>query len=245
MNDQTQAVFLVGANPIPVRVQAEVLQNASKGPEMTIQGIANNRERRIRVLSALASVGLNNHVKVTVSLPDNKHEHLIGGVLDLAIAVSVLEATGKIKSQGFTFIGELGLDGSLRPVRGVLPMVMHCRTPVYVPTANAQEAAAAHGEVCHASSLKDVIKAFSTGMHTRTKHAELQPRPALVDLADIKGHEPAKRALEIAAAGGHHLLLIGPLGSGKSILAKAMQGILPELSRQEALESASVHSIAG
>lgn len=175
-----------------------------------------------------------------------------GGRYDLAIALGVLAASSQIAADaldGQEFIGELGLDGSLRPVPGILPAALATRAHnrrLVVPAANAPEAALAEGlPVCGARTLLDVCGALAG--HSPLPAARPPACAAAgtggADLADVRGQPQGRRALEVAAAGGHGLLLIGPPGSGKSMLAQRLPGILPPMTDDEALETAVVASV--
>ncbi len=210
------------------------------------------RESRDRVRAAVLSSDRKwPKQSITVNLaPAGRRK--AGAGLDLAIAVGVLVADGQLPPEsavGFGFIGELGLDGSLRRVPGVAPMVAVLDSvDAVVPVGSSAEAhAAATGTVRVASTLSEVLDAL-------TRRAGWPPdpgpsvdgaEPVAPDLADVRGQPVARRALEIAAAGGHHLLLVGPPGSGKTMLAQRLTGLLPPLDRARALEATMVHSAAG
>ncbi len=175
-----------------------------------------------------------------------------GGRFDLPIALGILAASGQIRSEGlgkYEFAGELALSGELRPIRGVLPVALHARNAdriLLVPLDNADEAALVGGTVLGARHLLDVCAHLG-----RTVPISPQPRPAHTtvqpsedDLADVRGQHHARRALEVAAAGGHSLLLVGPPGTGKTMLASRLPGILPAMSEAEALEAAAIASIS-
>ena len=182
-----------------------------------------------------------------------------GTGLDLPIAVALLAADGQIQSlptEGTVLVGELALDGTLRPVRGALPFAMAAREAgrrrLVIPSANVLEARLAEGiDVVGVGSLADVA-AFTRGI--RVPQAGLDTHSALreatagycgPDLAEVRGQAVARRALEVAAAGGHHLLLVGPPGSGKTMLARRLPGILPPMTLEEAIDVTRVWSAAG
>jgi len=172
---------------------------------------------------------------------------------DLPIALGILAASGQLEGSAladYEFAGELSLTGELRPVRGAFAMALHAKRgqrAFVLPAANADEAAlAGHARVLPAETLLEVC-AHLAGERTigRRRRRAREGRPDAVDLRDVRGQSAAKRALEVAAAGGHGVLLIGPPGAGKSMLAARFPGLLPPLSEVEALEVAAVHSVSG
>jgi Holliday junction resolvase-like predicted endonuclease len=177
-----------------------------------------------------------------------------GSGFDLALAAAVLAADGAVPVDsvaGLVLLGELGLDGSVRAVRGVLPAVLAAaragRPTVVVPAGNAGEAALVEGvEVLAAGTLAEVV-AHLRGRATLPPHTRrlLPPAPPGPDLGDVVGQPIGRRAVEVAAAGGHHLFLSGPPGAGKTMLAERLPGLLPPLDEREALEVTAIHSVAG
>ncbi|HEX7326218.1 MAG TPA: YifB family Mg chelatase-like AAA ATPase [Rhodanobacteraceae bacterium] len=177
-----------------------------------------------------------------------------GGRFDLAIALGILAAGGQVPGdalQGHEFLGELALSGALRPVPGVLPALLrarHDKRCVIVPAANSDEAALLDGiDVRIADSLAEVCAHLrgDAKLAAPTARAAVPPTAATSDLGDVRGQLHARRALEVAAAGSHHLLMIGPPGTGKSMLAARLPGILPPMTEAEAIDTCSVRSVTG
>jgi len=218
-------------------------------------------ESKDRVCAAIKNSGCNSpkseNQKVVVSLApaELKKE---GPVFDLPIALAYLLVSKQVyfEPEGRMFLGELALDGRIRPVRGVLSLVKFAKEEgygeVYVPAENAKEAALIGGlKIFPCRSLEDLLRHFD-----RVNPFPLEEQPVtdidfvgleetVLDFSDVKGQETAKRGLEIAAAGGHNIAMTGPAGTGKTMLAKALPSILPPLSFEEILETTSIHSIAG
>ena len=242
---------LVGVEGRPIEVEVHV----SRGlPSFTVVGLpdASCREARDRVRAAILSSGLAwpQH-RVTVNLaPSGLRKG--GAGLDLPIAVALLAADGQLgtdRISGMGFLGELGLDGSIRRVGGVLPLVDAIRSgKVVVPASCAAEAALVRpGDVHAAGSLGELVSVLK-GERNWPATAELpageEPRTG-PDMSDVRGQPMGRLAAEVAAAGGHHVLFVGPPGAGKTMLAERIPGLLPSLSTDEALEVSRVHSAAG
>jgi magnesium chelatase family protein len=246
---------VLGAEAHLVRVEADA---ASGFPRFTMVGLADSavRESESRIRSALRNCGYGFKWdrRITVNLAPASLRK-VGSSYDLATAVGLLSADGIVPAgplRDVLLVGELALDGSVRPVSGVLPMVLMARREgieaVVVPAANAAEAALVTGaRVYPARSLHEAVEL--AGAETRPDPPPTPSLPALprfvADLCEVRGQAAARRSLEIAAAGGHNLLLHGPPGSGKTMLARRLPGLLPPLSLEEALETLAVHSAAG
>ncbi|POZ63864.1 YifB family Mg chelatase-like AAA ATPase [Chromobacterium alticapitis] len=223
-------------------------------PAFNIVGLpeAEVRESRERVRAAILTSGFEfpaRRITVNLAPADIPKD---SGRFDLPIAIGILQATGQIKCDGidqYEFAGELALGGALRPVRGALAMACRCQAAgraFILPADSAAEAAVAEGAKIYGVASLLQACAFLNGLQPLEPLAppEGAVAPNYPDLADVKGQSVARGALEIAAAGGHSLLLMGPPGTGKSMLASRLPGLLPPLSPQEALESAAVQSLA-
>lgn len=247
---QTRALDGLQAPPVTVEVHV-----ANGLPAFSLVGLADAevREARDRVRAALLSSGFEFPARrITVNLaPADLPKD--SGRFDLPIALGLLAASGQLPAlnlQDYEFAGELSLTGSLRPVRGALALALACQSAgrtLILPVASGSEAALADGAVIRvAETLREVCAhlmgedALPAPQKPDLDHSALYP-----DLADVKGQAQAKRALEIAATGGHALLMLGPPGTGKSMLATRLPGILPPLTKEAALESAGILSLAG
>ena len=255
---------LVGLQAPAVTVEVHM---ANGLPSFTLVGLADVevKEARERVRSALQNSGLDfpHNQRITVNLaPADLPKD--SGRLDLPIALGILAASGQIdasKLAGYEFAGELSLSGELRPVRGALAMSLvlrqqQVRTRLVLPPGSAEEAALVPDtEVFRALHLLDVVQQFlppsnepppePTDGWARMAPSTPSAPPRYANLSDVKGQAGVKRVLEIAAAGGHSLLMVGPPGSGKSMLAQRFAGLLPPMSIEDALESAAIASLAG
>ena len=258
---------LLGLEAKPVCVEVHL---ANGLPSFTLVGLAETevKEARERVRSAIQNTGLefpgNKRITVNLAPADLPKD---SGRFDLPIALGILAASGQIdasKLKGYEFAGELSLGGDLRPVRGALAMSLALATQtqqvagplprLVLPESSAQEAALVpDAEIYQARHLLDVVRQFLPGEAapeildgwSRVTTAERQGHAHYADMADVKGQAAARRALEIAAAGGHSVLMMGAPGSGKSMLAQRFAGLLPAMTTSEALESAAVASLGG
>lgn len=254
---KTYCAAVMGLEAVAVTIEV----NIARGTMLHMSGLADTavRESIDRIRAALSNTGYKfptAEITINMAPADIRKE---GSCYDLPLAIAILAANGKITSdelENYMLVGELGLDGRLLPIRGALPIAIKARADKYkgliVPSQNVCEAAVVNNlEVYGMDSLYDVVKFFNNGpslsptvIDTRKEffdHQEIFE----YDFADVRGQESVKRALEVAAAGGHNLIMIGPPGSGKSMMAKRLPSILPPLSLSESLETTQIHSVAG
>lgn len=253
MLSQIRSMGLLGIQGFAVEVQTDVSGGL---PTFEVVGLPDNavKESRERVRAAIKNCGLEfpaRRITVNLAPADRKKE---GALYDLPILLGILSASSQLAGlpEDAVFLGEVSLDGSLRRVSGVLPMALEARKQgvktLFLPRENAKEATLADGlTVYGVGHVKELLEYFAG-------EAELTPETPWVpastaldvpDFGDVCGQENIKRAVEIAATGGHNILLVGPPGGGKSMIARRIPGILPDLSHEEALESTAIHSVRG
>ncbi|MUH37179.1 ATP-binding protein [Zobellia amurskyensis] len=249
------AVFGVDATTITVEV------NVDKGVGYHLVGLPDNaiKESNYRIAAALLNNGYKiPGKKITLNLApaDLRKE---GSAYDLTLAIGILTASGQIKSENvekYIIMGELSLDGSLHPIKGALPIAIKAQEEGFegfiLPKENAKEAAIVSDlKVFGVENISEVIEFFDNGtpleqtiINTREEFYKTLDFPEF-DFADVKGQESIKRSMEIAAAGGHNIILVGPPGAGKTMLAKRLPSILPPMTLHEALETTKIHSVVG
>ena len=255
----------LGIDAVPVTIEV----HSVPGFDFTLVGLPDNavKESHERILAALTVNGfdtLRRSFTINMAPADIKKE---GAAFDLPIAIGMLAGCEKVKMRElgkYLIAGELSLDGSLQPIKGALPIALCARQEGYkgiiLPASNAEEAAVVEGlDVFGMTDLLEVVHFLNGDMKN-----ELDPEdrfaptqvdiqamfkesayPSDIDFSDVRGQYKVKRAMEVAAAGGHNMLMVGPPGAGKSMIAKRLPSILPPLSLEEALETTKIHSVAG
>ena len=259
MLSKVNSAAVVGLSAIPIYIENDSVDG--KDLSIFIVGLPDNavRESQTRVRSAIFNAHLripNKHFNINLAPADLKKE---GTAFDLPIAVGMLAVCNLVEHQLLEktmIVGELGLDGSIRPIKGALPIAIQARKSQFenliVPIDNVHEAAVVNNlKVYGATCLTEVVDFLNgkpsleqTIINTREEFAQAQMENVL-DFCDVKGQENVKRALEVAAAGSHNVILIGSPGCGKSMMAKRLPSILPQLTLSESLETTQIHSIAG